>query len=104
MANEVEQLLIDAQRALNERGVAHRSAVTDVMNRVDEATAIYIEKLNDINTARHKLDEEGIKAFEQFRDTVRSQMSTLVLVRDMHPVLLEEGGEQKKIANGSKKS
>lgn len=103
MANEVEQILIDAQRALRDRGLAHRSSISEVMAKQEEAMVAYIDRLNAINDARHKLDEEAHKAFEAFREALRQQGSTLLLVRDMHPVLeQEQQGEQKKLANGSK--
>ena len=105
MANEVEQLLIDAQRVLNQRNLEHREQISNVMTGMELATVRYGERMDRISEAYRKLEQEKAEAFSELREAITHQGSTLILVRDMHPVLVEEkpGEPQKKITNGGRK-
>lgn len=104
MANEVEQLLIDAQRALNERGVAHRTHITGVMTDLGAAMIRYTDRMAEIAAAADKLERERQAAFSELREAWTEEVATLVLVRDMHPVLLDESERKKIEGNKDKKS
>lgn len=107
MSNQVEQIMIDAMRALRERGTAHRTAITEVITNLGTAMVKFTERMHAIEAAERKLEEERQAAFAEVREAFTQETSTLVLVRDMHPVLVEMQGDQpvdppKKIGNGGK--
>lgn len=102
MANEVEQLLIDAQRVLNKRNLEHREQISGVMSGMELAIVRYGERMNLISNAYQQLEKEKADAFLELREAIVHQSSTLVLVRDMHPVMLDEKSEPKKQIGGKK--
>jgi hypothetical protein len=86
---DVEQMLTDLQRGLNQRNLAHREQISAAMNGIQTALVRFHEALDRMAETEMTLMNERSAALAELQEQIRQHTSTLLLVRDMHPVLIE---------------